>query len=234
MLKILIYDDNYNDIKQLLQCIDSYFKDLGIDYTTKICQDTQTLFNLIKDYDILFLDIQINQENGIDIGLKLNHIYHDCRIIIVSNYAKYAIDGYKIHADRYFLKPISQVLFNIEMENIVKNHLKTHLGFYDPKISNKKIYYNEILYIEFFNRKTIIYTTIGDKYTTLHPLKYWYEKLHEYGFSYSHQSFIVNLAHLSAFNKKEVFLISNDIIPLSRNYKQTLEAEYAKYIQGVL
>lgn len=101
-------------------------------------------------------------------------------------------------------------------------------------MDNQEIYYNEILYIEFFNRKTIIYTTIGDKYTTLHPLKYWYEKLHEYGFSYSHQSFIVNLAHLSAFNKKEVFLISNDIIPLSRNYKQTLEAEYAKYIQGVL
>ena len=234
MLKILIYDDNADDIKQLLHCINVYFDDIKIEYVTKICKDSQMLFEIIKDYDILFLDIQLNHENGIDIGLKLKHIYHDCRIIIISNYMKYALEGYKIHADRYFLKPITQELFNIEMENIIKNHFNKHLGFYDPKISNRKIFYNEILYIEFYNRKTIICISSGEKYSTYYPLKYWYKKLHEHGFAYSHQSFIVNLAQISAFGKNEVFLISNDVIPLSRNSKHTLEVEYAKYLQGVL
>lgn len=87
-----------------------------------------------------FLDIQLNHENGIDIGLKLKHIYHDCRIIIISNYMKYALEGYKIHADRYFLKPITQELFNIEMENIIKNHFKNILVFMTLKYQIKKYF----------------------------------------------------------------------------------------------
>ena len=232
-MKILIYDDDKNDIKQLLTCINHYFNQKNLDYIIKICTSTQELFNIIKDYDILFLDIQINNTNGIDIGLKLNNIYHECRIIIVSNYSKYAIEGYKIHADRYFLKPISQEVFNIEMENIVEKYLKKYLGFYDEKIANKKIHYNDILYVEVLNRKTYIHTLTTEIYSTPYTLKYWYQKLHKYGFSYSHQSFIVNLEHISAFGKNEIYLITDESIPLSRNCKHTLEIEFTKYLQEV-
>lgn len=89
-------------------------------YNTYICKDSAELFRIIKNYDLLFLDIKLNDENGIDIGLKLQSQDHDCRIIITTNYSKYAIDGYKINADRYFIKPISQKEFDIEMDTIIK------------------------------------------------------------------------------------------------------------------
>lgn len=232
-MKILIYDDDENDTKQLSICIENYFSQIKINYSLKICSSTDELFSTIKDYDILFLDIQLNNENGIDIGLRLKKIYHECRIIIVSNYSKYAIEGYKIHADRYFLKPISQEIFNIEMENIIQSYLRKYLGFYDEKISNKKIYYHNILYIEVIGRKTYIHTLTTETYTSSYTLKYWYQKLHKYGFEHSHQSFIINLEHISAFGKNEVYLISDDAIPLSRNCKYTLEIEFTKYLQGV-
>ena len=78
----------------------------------------------IKKSDLLFLDMEINEENGIDIGLELQELKHDCRIIITTSYSKYAIDGYKIHADRYFIKPINQLEFNLEMEAIIKKYIK--------------------------------------------------------------------------------------------------------------
>lgn len=233
-MNILIYDDNKNDCLHLIDCIRSYFKEKTIEYNIKICCNSDELFKNIKDYDILFLDIQLKNENGIDIGLKLQHIYHECRIIITSNYAKYAIEGYKIHADRYFLKPIEQEIFNIEMENLIKKYLKKNLGFIDTSICNKKIYFHNISYIEYLNRKSIIHFIDGTKITTNYTLKFWYQKLYKYCFAYTHRSFIVNLEHISAISKTEIFLITEETVPLSRNFKNTLEVEYTKYIQEIL
>lgn len=42
---------------------------------------------------------------------------------------KYAIDGYKIDAERYFIKPINQTEFNLEMNNIVHKYYNNLLGF---------------------------------------------------------------------------------------------------------
>lgn len=232
-MNILIYDDNNEDCKNLIKCIESYFTMNKIECNIRVCINTEELYNNIKKYDILFLDIQLKDDNGIDIGLKLQQIYHECRIIITSNYAKYAIEGYKIHADRYFLKPIQQELFNIEMEGIINNYFKKSLGIIDESIFPKKIYFHNILYIEHLNRKTIIHMIDGTKIFTDYTLKYWYELTHEYGFTYTHRAFIVNLEYISAINKNEVLLINTKDIPLSRNFKNSLDIEYTKYIQEI-
>lgn len=148
MINILIYDDNQKDIGQLLQCIEKFFIEVNLQYQVHICKNKPDLLQNIKKSDLLFLDMEINEENGIDIGLELQEIKHDCRIIITTSYSKYAIDGYKIHADRYFIKPINQLEFNLEMEAIIKKYIKNSIGFYDSKISNHKIFVKDILYIE--------------------------------------------------------------------------------------
>ena len=128
-MNILIYDDDNNDVNHLLECINAFFAKSHQHYNTYICKDSAELFRIIKNYDLLFLDIKLNDENGIDIGLKLQSQDHDCRIIITTNYSKYAIDGYKINADRYFIKPISQKEFDIEMDTIIKKYIRKSIGF---------------------------------------------------------------------------------------------------------
>ena len=129
MINILIYDDNQKDIGQLLQCIEKFFIEVNLQYQVHICKNKPDLLQNIKKSDLLFLDMEINEENGIDIGLELQEIKHDCRIIITTSYSKYAIDGYKIHADRYFIKPINQLEFNLEMEAIIKKYIKNPLDY---------------------------------------------------------------------------------------------------------
>ncbi|MFQ9072337.1 MAG: hypothetical protein ACLR43_06095 [Faecalibacillus faecis] len=59
------------------------------------CQNKDELLHDINHYDFLFLDIELGQENGIDLGLQLQTIQHHCHIIITTNYSKYAIDVIK-------------------------------------------------------------------------------------------------------------------------------------------
>lgn len=125
-MKILIFDDNKRDREHLTNCLKTFFKNKDISYQITICQNKDELLNDIDSYDFLFLDIELGQENGINLGLELQKIEHHCHIIITTNYSKYAIDGYKIHAERYFIKPINQHEFDLEMNGFIKNYLIDH------------------------------------------------------------------------------------------------------------
>ena len=78
----------------------------------------------------------------------------------------------------------------------------------------------DILYIEFIDRKSTIHKLDGNTIITNCTLKYWYDKLNEFGFAYPYKAFLVNLEYISAFKKNEIILINNESIPLSRHYKK--------------
>lgn len=233
MLKILIYEDNINDYQNLTRCIDSFFSQNNIDYSITQCNNSKFLFNVINNFDLLFLDIEIGEENGIEIGLKIRKSNPEIpRIIITSSFSKYLLDGYKINADRYFLKPIHQNEFNIEMDAILRKYLNKYLGFYDPSISNQKILFKNIMYIEFSERKTKIHLINNRVLSTNYPLKHWINLLkNEYQFSQCHKAFIVNFYHISTFQELDITLKNEVKIPLSRHFKKELKNNYYNFLQ---
>lgn len=233
-MKVLIYDDNIDDIKQLESCIRNFFNKLNEEYTITYCQTQDELFSLINSYDLLFLDIELSNENGIDIGLKLRKMKTDCLIVITTHYMKYAIDGYKIDAERYFIKPINQLEFDIEMTYIIHKYHNNLLGFHDTKLSKNKIYFKDILYFEFYDRKTIIQFINGKTIQTNYPLKHWIQITQNAAFSQPHKSFLVNLNYISAFKKNDIVMLNDDIIPLSRHFKAEFFEKYEDNLHEVI
>lgn len=231
-MKILIYEDNDNDTYSIKNLIDNYFLNKPINYEIVECTSTSFLFENIDNWDLIFLDIEINKENGIEIGKEIRKKNSDARIIIISNYSKYLIDGYKIQADRYFLKPIKQDEFNIEFENVINRYLKEYEGIFDEKIQKKKIYFKDIVYVEFADRKTKIHLLNSKEIITPYPLKYWEEILkEEHFFAKPHKSFIINLQFISGFSKSDIILVTAEVIPLSRHYKQSFNESYLNCLQ---
>lgn len=226
VLKICIYEDSQDDLEQLLYCINNYFKKKDISYNISICKNRKELIDKAQYCDLLFIDVELGKDNGIDIGMELRKKNYDCRIIITTHYSKYAIDGYKIRADRYFVKPIHQKEFDVEMGAIIEYYFRKYLGFTDERIFRNKLYFNEILYVEYKERKSVIHLLNQKEIETIYPLKYWIEKLNQYSFSQSHKSFIINLYHVSGFTKQDVILINDELIPLSRNYKKSFYEAY--------
>ena len=67
-LNILIYEDNINDIEILKIRINTFLSQYHISYKIDVCPNTEFLIANIYQYDFLFLDIEVNDENGIKIG----------------------------------------------------------------------------------------------------------------------------------------------------------------------
>lgn len=161
MLNVLIIDDDLKDSKDVEKLCIHYFNKRNIDYKISVELKLNENLDTLSNVDILFLDVEIGNDNGIEFSKKLRKVYPELMIIITSKYSQYLIDGYSVDAKRYFLKPIDENIFNEEMENVLGATFQKYMGFYDSKIAPYKIHYDKILYVEFLNRATVLHFLNG-------------------------------------------------------------------------
>ena len=203
MIDILIIEDDEEQKNDLVNLIKKLFNQQCLEYDIKWASKLFKNFDILNNFDIIFLDVEIDNGNGIEFAKKFRESNPDLLIIITSQFPQYLINGYSIDAKRYFLKPIDQKIFEIEMTNVLTSSFKKQLGFYDPKIASFKIFYNNILYVEFVDRVTMIHFTNGSVLRCQYNLKYWIEKLKNYSFSQPYDN--VNIK----FTKNDRLKITN-------------------------
>lgn len=225
-MKVLIYEDNRDDLQRLIDCLTVFINKKKIKCDVMVCKKASQLYENANDYDLVFLDVEGKDGSGIDIGINIRKMNADIKIIFITNYSKYLIDGYKASANRFFLKPIEQDIFNIELENVVNDYLMNHMGFTDLDIYPKKIYFKDILYVEFIDRKTSMYMKNGEIIITPYTLKYWIEKLSNYFFAQPYKPYLVNLRQIKRVTKTEITMSNDEVIPLSRLFKNDFEQLY--------
>lgn len=237
MIRILIYEDDIREKDNLLRLIDDYFTqshiEYDVDWSNKFTDDYSTLLH----YDLVFLDIELGNGNGIDFGIEVHKAIPNVFIIITSKYPQYLIDGYKVEAKRYFLKPIDQNSFNYEMSTLLfSSPYKQRFSFFDPKVSKFKICYRDIYYVEFVGRVTFLHLINGKEIRCQYSLKQWNQMLYDKGFSQPYKSFIVNLSYVTGFSddEKDILLTNNERIPISRHYKKAFEEDYYRNLHSIL
>lgn len=232
MIRMAIVDDNLKDIEKLKHLIDGYCGKNNLGYSIVEFLETDFNLNNFNDIDILFLDIKINKNSGLEFGKKIRKLFPELVIIIESSYPQYLIDGYSIDAKRYFIKPIDKDIFEFEIEKVIESLKPKDTYFYEKTISPNRIPCKSILYIEFVDRTSIIHFVNGKNIKTNFTLKYWEDKLRIFDFAKPYRSFYVNLEHVKLFSneKKDILMSNEEIIPISRLYKKQFKADYYDYI----
>ena len=69
----------------------------SVDETLAMCRDTH--------YDVIFLDIQMPETDGLQIAERINEITPECNIVMVTAYPQYALSAHKLYVSGYILKP---------------------------------------------------------------------------------------------------------------------------------
>ncbi len=109
MIRIAICDDDNLVIEQ----ITGYLKQMVTEVAgtqqleiIKFDRGTKLLENYPENLDILFLDIQMPDMNGIETARNIRKKDTCVAIVFITNYVKYAVEGYSVQAYNYLLKPI--------------------------------------------------------------------------------------------------------------------------------
>ena len=181
--------------------------------------------------DVIFLDINMPDMNGISLGKIITKMYPDMKIVFITAYKDYAVDAFEIKAFDYLLKPYSESRIKNLLKSLVNT--KTELTSSIKNTNLKKITVNigEILYvislndidyIEASEKETLIFSN-QKKYVSKIKISKWEEMLKGDNFYRCHRSFIVNLDKITEieqwFNSSWIIKIKNYVtaIPVSRN-----------------
>ena len=179
-----------------------------------------------KKIDLLFLDIKMPDISGIEFFKSLPY---KPEVIFTTAYSEFALEGFEVKAIDYLLKPVSFEKFVTACNRAkdfleYKNHQLPSRDYFFINVAHKlrKIFYNDILYLEGLKDYTKIYLNSSSApLLILHNLKYFEELLADTDFIRIHRSYIVPIRMMSTVSKRSV-TIGNKSLPVSDNYRNKL------------
>ncbi|WPV70499.1 LytTR family DNA-binding domain-containing protein [Chitinophaga sp. LS1] len=191
------------------------------------CESPFELNTILKNNqpDVVFLDIEMPELSGIE---YLSTITHPPKIIIVSAYEQYALQGYELEVFDYLLKPVSFNRFlksvNRLHDQLVKTQTATDHIFIKTDKKTKKVLLKDILFIEGKENYIMIYTHNSKEivYCTLRMME---DNLPQGQFVSIHRSYIVNIAYIEAIEGNQLEVGSYKI-PIARNLKENIYKQY--------
>ncbi len=177
---------------------------------------------IMKDeVDLLFLDINMPQINGLEFSKTLSP---SLKVIFTTAYDQYAIEGFRLNALDYLLKPINYTEFfqaankALEWFKLIDNNRSTCI-FVKSGYRMEKIDFKDILYIE--NQKDYVkfhLEDIKEPLSSLMSMQSLEDKLPSKQFMRVHRSFIVNLDKVKTIERNCV-VFGKEYVPVSESYK---------------
>ena len=203
--------------------------------------DVNSGFDVINEQnpDLILLDINLPDGTGFDLLKKFEKI--NFKVVFITAHEEYAVKAFKFSALDYILKPVAsgELLQSVEKANETIHKEETELklsAFLSNLDKIRKIVLKTAESIHVVNVKDIIhckadgnytnfYLTNGEKLMVSKTLKDYCEMLEQAGFFRTHQSHLVNLDHISRYDKTEgghLVMDNESIVPVSSRKKETL------------
>ena len=116
MIRVAEVEDDEKDYENYIACLNKYKEENeGVEAdTTWFKTSEQFLSTFTKNkFDIIFMDINLGESNGIEISKKIREIDDETIIIFVSNLAQYAVEGYEVEAMDFIVKPMTYYVFSM-------------------------------------------------------------------------------------------------------------------------
>ncbi len=228
MLKCIIVEDEFPAREELKYFISNHE---GIHLEKEFDNPVDALkFIQNNQIDIVFLDINMPELDGMSLGKILIKLNSELKIIFITAYKDYAAEAFEIKAFDYLLKPYSEQRIKEVLNNLTScrsNELikeSNKINKITVSLGEKLIVLSldEICYIEIIEKESLIYTE-NSTYTSKLKLSKWEEILPKEKFYRTHRSYIVNLDKIREiepwFNGTYILKIENlnFKIPVSRN-----------------
>lgn len=214
-----------------LQQLSSYINKTPFLTLQAACKSAFEAMQVISDkkVDLMFVDIQMPDLTGIDF-VKL--CSDKQKFIFTTAYEQFALDGFKVDALDYLLKPFGYDEFlksankakvYFELINSVSNHnIEDEYLFVKSEYKVLKVKLSDIIYIEGLKEYVKIVVINGKPILSLLTMKHLEKKLSMNHFMRVHRSFIVNIDHVNTIERGQI-VFDKVYIPISEQYKKDFQ-----------
>ena len=234
MVRIAVVEDSEQDRRALLDCLHRYEKEQKLKFSIEEFQDGEDIVTgYSADYALLLMDIEMTFMNGMKAAEKIRELDKDVEIIFITNAPQYAIQGYKVNALDYILKPISYFSFSESMVRAlakVKAPEKEYITIV-LKGGKKKLDVARICYVEVQNHVLIYHTLDGD-FETKGTMRDTDNQFDPRKYFRCNRCYLVNLEFVETYQGSDI-MVNGDTIQVSRSRRKPFLDALNEYMNEV-
>lgn len=232
MIRIGIAEDDAQYVKTLKEYLDRYSRETGETFDVKIYHNGLELtFDYKPVFDILFLDIEMPEMDGMTAAKKVREKDSKVVIFFITSMAQYAVEGYRVRARSYLLKPLNYISLCLELQDALASlpHDMGTLVLTDENGDRVRLPFGKIIYIESHDHDLLFHVRETGVLRTRATMKEMEEKLPGQYFGRPHASYMVNLSFVTGISGDSVN-VGEEKLPISRSRRKEFLKALADYM----
>lgn len=230
-MQIAICDDDMFFRTELRKCLVDYKKDRRVQMDIYEFRDGNALLTSDAVFDIVFLDYQMPNLNGMDTARQLRARNSICNIVFVTNFPDFVFESFEVNPYRFYKKPISPN----EIESMFDFYIRQQKAL-SPIIINdfdgqKVIASKNIIYLEGDGKYCLI-RTVSETVHSSKTLSGVMQMLPQYCFYRIHKSYVVNLYYIDRIDNNLVYFINGEKAVIGRNNIGDFNRAYRNFVKN--
>ena len=235
MIKIAFCDDDMEVLHQMNELLDRYWVERNEDITYAAFQSPFELLTEIEKGirpDILFLDVVMPGQNGMDVAKEIRQYDMNMKIIFLTSSPEFAVESYSVGAYFYQLKPIWEESFFRLMDAVLAEceKKKKNSLILRSKDGITRIDLQQLEYCEVLGRKLLFHLEDGAVLESAGSLDDLAGQLMQYSnFFRPHRSFLVNMEYIQNISSRSIKMVNDAEIPIPHGKCSEIKNTYMEY-----
>ena len=237
MTRIAVCDDEDRVRRQLERFLTDYAAQERREFDILLFSDANTLLrDYPPDLDLLLLDIVMNGVDGMAAAGEIRKSDRNVSIIFITSMANRAIDGYRVHAYGFIIKPVdreelrfqlSGALAQIDARKAMGNYVSLRLPRGSQRLPIQEVSYAEV-------RDHRLFVHIGAETVT-----FWLSmndleaQLADYGFFRPHSAYLVNSRYILRIEAAALVLLNGVTVPISQHRRKRFLEQLSAYTRDM-
>ena len=237
-MKIAIIEDEQIHIDFLEECLRAWSDKNGIPVDISAFPSAESflfIWEEARDFDILFVDIQMKAMNGMEMAKKVRQKDENIAIVFTTGITDYMAAGYEVEAMHYLIKPVSREKIAQCMDKLVRRHREDVFVAVHGKEEVTKLPVERITFVEAQGHGCVaeIYKKTGEtiRIEITESITEMEKLLSPYGFFRCHRSYLCRTGSIHQIGRTDITLDNGSVIPVSRRMYGQINQAFIRYFQ---
>lgn len=232
-MNIAIVDDNMKECKDLINYIKQYCTEHQIHSQIRSFETGSEFLSDFQNntYDLIFLDIYLGEENGVEIARSIREKNTNVAIIFSTSSEAHAIEGFQVRAVDYLVKPYDHDTFSRTMDHCTQS-ISKHSYYIEVKEGRHytKIFVTDIIYTDYYNHYIQIHTKdrVIRSYMSFSDFSPLLEQYPQ--FLSCCRNCLINMDEVESLEPQDFLMTNGERIPITRVLRSVVRQTYADYM----
>lgn len=238
-MRIAICEDEKSIAEKVAGCVNGFMKTAAADYCVDMFMCGGEFLKTDMLYDLLFLDCELPDMNGLELARQIRKRSIDTTIIFVTAYDAYVYESFEVNAFRYILKSENDGIDEKNITKAMKSFLETRNSddrYINVPIARKEniVKLDKIVYIESDGKYSIVRMIDNCYYKSTKSISDYEREINRFSnnFYRTHRRFIVNMKYIKKIEKNVIIFTNGENAEISRRNISDFNCRYTGYLKN--